>query len=53
MPQFAIMRCKKLASMGSVAGALKHCYRERETPTDTTTDTDTDTSTPQPAPEED
>lgn len=32
MPQFAIMRCKKLASMGSVAGALKHCYRERETP---------------------
>lgn len=32
MPQFAIMRCKKLASMGSVAGALRHCYRERETP---------------------
>lgn len=29
---YAIMRCKKLASMGSVAGALKHCYRERETP---------------------
>ena len=24
-----IMRCKKLASMGSVAGALRHCYRER------------------------
>ena len=32
MPQFAIMRCKKLSGMGSVAGALKHCYRERETP---------------------
>ena len=29
---YAIMRCKKLASMGSVASALKHCYRERETP---------------------
>jgi hypothetical protein len=29
---FAIMRCKKLASMGSVAGALKHCFRERPTP---------------------
>ena len=28
----AIMRCKKLSSMGSVAGALQHCYRERETP---------------------
>lgn len=28
----AIMRCEKLSSMGSVAGALKHCYRERETP---------------------
>ncbi len=28
---FAIMRCKKLASMGSVAGALKHCFRERPT----------------------
>ena len=26
------MRCKKLSGMGSVAGALKHCYRERETP---------------------
>ena len=22
----AIMRCKKLSSMGSVAGALQHCY---------------------------
>jgi len=29
---YAIMRCKKLSSMGSVASALKHCYRERETP---------------------
>ena len=28
---YAIMRCKKLASMGSAAAALKHCYRERET----------------------
>jgi len=32
MPQFAIMRCKKLTSMGSAAAALQHCYRERETP---------------------
>lgn len=32
MANFAIMRCKKLATFGSVAGALKHCYRERETP---------------------
>jgi hypothetical protein len=31
MPQFAIMRCKKLTGMGSVAAALQHCYRERET----------------------
>ena len=29
---YAIMRCKKLASKGSVASALRHCYRERETP---------------------
>lgn len=29
---YAIMRCKKLASMGSVASSLKHCYRDRETP---------------------
>lgn len=29
---YAIMRCKKLASAGSVASALRHCYRERETP---------------------
>lgn len=29
---FAIMRCKKLASAGSVASAMRHCYRERETP---------------------
>lgn len=28
---FAIMRCKKLKGMGSVAGAIKHCFRERET----------------------
>ena len=28
---YAIMRCKKLASTGSVASALRHCYRERET----------------------
>ncbi|MGL5669159.1 MAG: MobV family relaxase, partial [Shewanella sp.] len=32
MANMAIMRCKKLASMGSVASALQHCYRERETP---------------------
>lgn len=29
---YAIMRCKKLASSGSVASSLKHCFRERETP---------------------
>lgn len=29
---YAIMRCKKLASVGSVASSLKHCYRDRETP---------------------
>lgn len=29
---FAIMRCAKLATMGSVTAALKHCFRERETP---------------------
>ena len=29
---YAIMRCKKLASGGSVASALRHCYRDRETP---------------------
>ena len=28
---YAIMRCKKLATMGSVASSLQHCYRERET----------------------
>lgn len=28
---YAIMRCKKLASTGSVASSLKHCFRERET----------------------
>lgn len=32
MANMAIMRCKKLVSMGSVASALQHCYRERETP---------------------
>ena len=29
---YAIMRCAKLKSMGSVAASLKHCFRERETP---------------------
>lgn len=29
---FAIMRCKKLKGLGSVASSLKHAYRERETP---------------------
>jgi hypothetical protein len=29
---YAIMRCKKLATMGSVASSLQHCYRERDTP---------------------
>lgn len=28
---YAIMRTKKLRSMGSVAGSLEHCFRERET----------------------
>ena len=28
----AIMRAKKLNSMGTVAAALQHCYRDRETP---------------------
>lgn len=28
---YAIMRAKKLNSMGSVASSLQHCYRERET----------------------
>lgn len=32
MPNFAIMRCKKLTGMGNVAAALQHCYRDRETP---------------------
>ena len=32
MGSYAIMRCKKLSSMGSVASSLKHAYRERETP---------------------
>lgn len=32
MANFAIMRCKKLTGIGSVASALQHCYRERETP---------------------
>lgn len=32
MAAYAIMRCKKLSGMGSVAAALQHCYRERETP---------------------
>lgn len=29
---FAIMRAKKLSSMGTVAASLQHCYRDRETP---------------------
>ena len=32
MANFAIMRCKKLSGMGSVASSLQHCYRDRETP---------------------
>lgn len=32
MAAFAIMRCKKLSGMGSVAASLKHCFRERDTP---------------------
>lgn len=28
---YAIMRCEKLSSFGSVGGSLKHCFRERET----------------------
>ena len=32
MANYAIMRCKKLTGMGSVASALQHCYRERESP---------------------
>lgn len=32
MPNFAIMRSKKLSSLGTVASSLKHAYRERETP---------------------
>lgn len=29
---FAIMRAKKLTSMGSVAASMQHCYRDRDTP---------------------
>ena len=29
--EYAIMRAKKLANMGSVAASMQHCYRERET----------------------
>jgi hypothetical protein len=32
MAAYAIMRCKKLSGMGSVAASLQHCFRERETP---------------------
>ncbi|MGL4721666.1 MAG: MobV family relaxase [Kluyvera intermedia] len=32
MANYAIMRCKKLTGMGSVASALQHCYRDRDTP---------------------
>lgn len=39
MANMAIMRCKKLVSMGSVASALQHCYRERETPNAASTKT--------------
>jgi len=28
---YAIMRCKKLAALGSVAASMQHCFRERET----------------------
>ncbi|WPR87926.1 MobV family relaxase [Klebsiella aerogenes] len=31
MAKFAIMRCKKLGNMGSVAKSLNHAFRERET----------------------
>lgn len=36
---FAIMRCKKLKTIGSVASALQHNFRERETPNADTTKT--------------
>ena len=29
---YVIMRCKKLATLGTVASALQHCYRDRDTP---------------------
>jgi len=29
--EYAIMRAKKLANMGSVAASMQHCYRERDT----------------------
>lgn len=32
MTNFAIMRCKKIKTAGSVAASLQHCFRERETP---------------------
>lgn len=32
MTSFAIMRCKKIKTAGSVAASLQHCFRERETP---------------------
>lgn len=32
MPNFAIMRSKKLNTLGSVAASLRHAYRERDTP---------------------
>ncbi|EPC3807696.1 MobV family relaxase [Enterobacter ludwigii] len=31
MTNFAIMRCKKIKTAGSVAASLQHCFRERET----------------------
>ena len=32
MANYAIMRCSKLKTMGSVASSLQHNFRERETP---------------------
>lgn len=32
MPNYAIMRCEKLSSMGNVAASLSHNFRERDTP---------------------
>lgn len=32
VPDYAIMRCEKLSSMGNVAASLSHNFRERDTP---------------------